>query len=98
MARTPENLPRHELIGLTADVVESTDPGREGTTGTVIDETRNTLVLGTDEGEKTIPKQESVFRFYIGDLKVRVDGKLLTGRPEERIGKPLPPRWGTVES
>ncbi|MDY6771518.1 MAG: ribonuclease P protein component 1 [Candidatus Nanohaloarchaea archaeon] len=96
MPRTPDNLPRHELIGLEAEVVEATDPSREGITGTVVDETKNTLVLDTDQGERQIPKEESVFRFHLGDLKVRVNGRLLAGRPEERIGKDLPGKWGYV--
>lgn len=97
MARTPENLPRHELIGLDAEVVESTDPSRTGIDGRVVDETQNTLLIETSEGEKTVPKEESVFRFRLEDLKVRVNGKLLSGRPEERIGKKLPGKWGEIE-
>lgn len=97
MPRTQKNLPRHELIGLRADVVESTDPGREGLSGTVVDETEGTLVLDTDDGEKQLPKEETVFRFHLGDLKVRVNGRLLAGRPEERIGKHLPGTWGYIE-
>ncbi len=97
MPRTPENLPRHELIGLDSEVVESTDPGREGLAGTVVDETKNTLLLDTEDGEKSVPKEECVFRFHLEDLKVRVNGRLLSGRPEDRIGKRLPRKWEYVD-
>jgi len=98
MPRTADNLPRHELIGLMTEVVESTDPSREGLKGNVVDETKNTLVLDTEDGETTVPKDETVFRFDLGDLKVRLDGRLLTGRPEERIGQQLPGKWGYITS
>lgn len=98
MPRTAENLPRHELIGLTVEVAESTDPGRCGVSGPVIDETRNTLVIETSSGDRTLPKAECEFAFRMEDLKVRVDGNLLTGRPEERISKSLPGKWGYVDA
>lgn len=88
MPRKPGNLVRHELIGLEAEVVESTDPGREGIQGEV-DETRETLEIGS----RTVPKDGSVFRFRLEDEQVRVEGGLLVGRPEERILKKFPRKW-----
>ncbi|MDY6789334.1 MAG: ribonuclease P protein component 1 [Candidatus Nanohaloarchaea archaeon] len=90
--RTAENLPRHELIGLEVEVMESTG-SHTGIQGKVVDETRNTLVVETPEGEKTVPKKENSFRFIVDDLKVGVNGRLLEERPEERIGKRLPDKW-----
>lgn len=97
MPRTAETLPRHELIGLHAEVADATDPGRTGVAGRVIDETRNTLVIETDDGDTQVPKAECEFVFRVEDLKVRVDGNLLTGRPEERISKRLPGKWGYID-
>ncbi len=93
MPRTPKNLPRHELIGLEVEVVESTG-NRQGIKGKVVNETESTLVVETDEGEKTVPKEESHLQFMVDDLKVRVNGRLLEGKPEERIGKRFPGKWG----
>ncbi|MFB6068493.1 MAG: ribonuclease P protein component 1 [Halobacterium sp.] len=45
MALTPGTLPRHELVGLHARVVESTDQSRVGVEGRVVDETMQTLLL-----------------------------------------------------
>ncbi|MCJ7450191.1 MAG: ribonuclease P protein subunit [Candidatus Nanohaloarchaeota archaeon QJJ-9] len=97
MPREPENLPRHELIGLKTEVVESSDPEKEGIEGKVVDETEGILIIGRKDSRAKIPKEESVFRFYLGDKKVKVNGKLLEGKPEERISKRLPPKWGYVK-
>ncbi len=92
MPRTPENLVRHELIGLRVEVVDSTDPGKEGIQGEVVDETRKTLEI---RGGKTwdVPKEGSVFRFRLEDAETSVQGGLLVGRPEERILKKFPRKW-----
>lgn len=94
MPRTPANLPRHELIGLHVAIVDATDQSRNGMEGRVVDETQHTLVIETARGEKTVPKRGTVFRFDLADIKVRVHGQLLTGRPEDRLSKKLPRKWG----
>lgn len=77
-----ENILMHELMGLKALVVKSTDKNREGMKGKVIDETKNTLVL---EGGKVIPKKEVELEFDLGNEKVLVEGKKLIGRSEDRV-------------
>ena len=93
MSITPENLVRHELIGLEVEIKQSTNPSQKGLKGRVIDESFKTLEIETKVGEKTIPKENTTFVFKIPDkTKVQVDGNLLLGRPEDRIKKKLP-RW-----
>ncbi|MDV0445967.1 hypothetical protein MmiAt1_15710 [Methanimicrococcus sp. At1] len=46
---TPAELPYHELIGLLVKVDSSCDPTINGLSGLVVDETRNTLEIETDE-------------------------------------------------
>ncbi len=76
----------HELIGLKAKIVESTDAGRIGVLGKIVDETMNTLALETRTGEKTFPKKEIVFRLWLPNKKiVLVDGKKIIFRPEDRV-------------
>ena len=67
MALTPETLPRHELAGLPVTVVDSTDPGRVGTDGTVVRETMRTLVVRTDSGVVQVPKRGTKFEFTLTD-------------------------------
>ncbi len=86
--RTPENLVRHELIGLKAKVVDSSNPKNVGIKGRIVDETRNILVIEkTDGKEVKLVKEENVFVFDLGGERISVDGKVLVGRPEDRIKK-----------
>ena len=90
---TPENLVRHELIGLRVTIIGAKNPQIIGTSGRVVDESRNTLTLETRGKEKRFPKAECIFEFRIPSGKrVRVDGKLLVARPEDRIKKKFK-RW-----
>jgi len=94
MSITPQNLVRHELISLKVKIAKSSESSLKGLRGKVVDESYNTLKIETDEGkEKVVIKQNNVFIFTLPNkVKVQVDGKLLVGRPEDRIKKKLP-KW-----
>jgi len=83
MKLTPYNLIHHELIGLEVEVAESTNKCLEGIKGRVVDETKNMLIIESDK-ERKVPKSCTCFIFHIGK-KVKVDGRLLLYRPEDRI-------------
>jgi ribonuclease P protein subunit POP4 len=83
---TPKNLIRHELIGLTVKVVESTNKFQIGIKGTVVDETKNTLTIENENGLKKVQKKGSKFIFEIPDnKKVKVNGDKIAVRPEDRL-------------
>ncbi len=89
MKITAENFLQHELIGLRAEVEESSNRDLQGLRGAVVDETRNMLVL-EDEREKKVAKAGNVFVFDLDGeervrVRVRVSGDLLVSRPEDRI-------------
>ncbi len=86
---TPENLVRHELIGLKIEVKEARNPKSVGIRGRVIDETRNTLKIEKDNGkEATLAKGECTFVFILpGGRRVSVRGEVMISRPEDRIKK-----------
>lgn len=94
---TAENLVMHELIGLVVRVSKSSDPGKKGISGTVIDETRNTLVVECAKKERRVlPKAECTFRFTLpGGKLVEVEGRAIIARPEDRTKKMqrLMERW-----
>ncbi len=94
MTITPKNIVRHELIGLSVYIKSSSNPNLKKVKGRVVDETFHMLIIENEKGEeKKIPKKECVFVFTLPDkTKVEVDGKLLVGRPEDRIKKKLQ-RW-----
>jgi len=85
---TPQNLVRHELIGLRVRVTDSSD---SEITGKVVDETRNTLTVEVKGKDRRFIKDRCVFSFFLpGSRKrVRVDGKIIVARPEDRIKKKL---------
>jgi ribonuclease P protein subunit POP4 len=85
----PEDIVRHELIGLQVRVAKCANRQLEGLEGKVIDESRNMLVIETVNGEKSFPKELCTFSFLVSGKRVRVDGKLLVARPEDRIKKKL---------
>ena len=80
---TPKTLTRHELIGLKCKVVRATNPEIIGIKGTVIDETKNMITIENDK-KRTIPKKDVTFQFDLEE-PVTIDGKLLLGRPEDRV-------------
>jgi len=84
---TAKNLKKHELIGLEAEVMASNNKDLIGLKGKVVDETRNLIVLATDKGERKILKKEITLKIKIEKEEVQVDGKVLVGKPEERIKK-----------
>jgi ribonuclease P protein subunit POP4 len=87
---TAKTLARHELIGLRVEVVSSSNRSQVGAKGVVTDETRQTLTVDTGKAEKNFPKDQCTFKFTLpSGQKVRVDGRLLVARPEDRIKKKL---------
>lgn len=87
---TPENLVRHELIGLSVVVAESTNSTMVGISGRVVDETRNTFLIETRSGDKRVPKSCNCFIFTLSQgLKVKAEGSVLVSQPENRINKKL---------
>lgn len=82
MDLTPENLIYHELIGLPVEVIS---PALKGT---VVDETRNMLVVETGGRDRKISKSGRAFIFTLPEgSRVKVLGSLLRSQPENRIPK-----------
>lgn len=85
-----KNIVSRELIGMTVHVVQARDPSLVCRTGTIVDESKETIRLATTNREITVPKSICVFglRLSSGEL-VHIDGHLLRGRPEDRLKKSL---------
>ncbi|MHA1959727.1 MAG: ribonuclease P protein component 1 [Candidatus Thorarchaeota archaeon] len=93
MKISPNNLTRHEFMGLSAHVVASTDPSLVCRRGVIVDESKEMIHLNTARGPVRAAKQTCVFDMTLPDgTVVRVDGHNLRGRPEERLKKRLR-RW-----
>jgi len=92
---SPQNIFRHELIGLSVKITASSNPDLIGIKGKVVDETRNTLKIENLNGDEVlIPKKVATFNFTLnsGDI-VEIEGKILVARPEDRIKKKFRKYW-----
>ena len=78
-----KNILSNELIGLHAQVLNSTDSTRIGLKGEIWFETKNIFEVRTEKGMKIIPKMESIFEIQ----GTTVNGKEILFRPEQRTKK-----------
>ena len=83
---TEQNILLHELIGLEAKVVESTNKDTIGIHGMIIDETRSMLILDTKKGIKKIQKDHSEWKLSLDFNDIIVQGSKITKRSHERLG------------
>jgi len=85
-AAVPENILRHELIGLNVKIVRSPNRSLKGRSGLVVNESKNMLTLSKKGRKVLIPKSVATFRFKLADGRlVDVDGSRILGRPESRL-------------
>jgi ribonuclease P protein subunit POP4 len=93
MRVTPDVL-GFEFIGRHAEAITNALAGNTRVSGTVIDETRNTFTLLANAERKSIIKESTIFRFELPDHAiVEINGKLLVGRPEDRLKKCVKRLW-----
>lgn len=73
-------------------MLKDSNPANVHIRGEVIDETMKTLVI---RGNRTwrIAKKDAVFKFNLDGVAVKVEGKTLIGRPEDRVKKQTKKRW-----
>ena len=90
---TPDII-RCEFMGTEAKIAKSTHPAYVGMSGKIIDETRNTFTMSHEGKRKMVVKDSAVFDFKFSDgTVVEIDGKLLVGRPEDRLKKHVRRLW-----
>ncbi len=82
----PKEIAKQELIGLHVEIIESKNKSLVGMKGRIVDETKNTITI-EDGRERTIMKSQIKMKTRIGDKEYVIDGRILVGRPEDRIKK-----------
>ena len=100
MPLTPESLPRHELVGLHAEVVSASSEDYVGIAGDVVTETTKTLGISREGGDTRVshvPKAAATFEFEIpsqdGVRVVTVEGEKLEARPARRTEQTGDSKW-----
>jgi len=82
------NIVQYGFIGLLTTVINSSNRHVVGITGRVVDETRNTLTIFYNGERKVVIKDTAVFDFVMHDgTVIEIDGKVIMGRPEDRVKK-----------
>ncbi len=74
-----------DLIGLDVEVVKARNLSLVGCRGRVVDETKNTIIIMCDGVSKTLIKDQVWISLEYRKKKIRIDGKKLNKRPEDRI-------------
>jgi len=93
MKVTPDII-REEFIGTDATITRSTQAGYIGLNGQIVGETRNTFTVFQEGKTKHIVKDQAVFQFQFSDgTIVEIDGKILLGKPEDRLKKRVKRLW-----
>ncbi|MEM5798377.1 MAG: ribonuclease P protein subunit [Candidatus Aenigmatarchaeota archaeon] len=82
-----EKIAKTEFIGMSIKVVESTNPQWVGIEGRIVDETKNMFSIDAKGKIIKIPKENCVFEFKVGKRWIKINGKVLLIRPEDRIKK-----------
>ena len=72
---------RIAIIGEPIEVVEAKNLSLNGIRGQVVDETKNTIIIKTDKGTKTMVKDQITIKIN----NKTINGKKLSGRIEMRI-------------
>jgi ribonuclease P protein subunit POP4 len=93
MKITPDII-RGEFIGTEAKITQSKHDDYVEMSGKIVDETRNTFTLLDGRKRKTILKESATFRFtFLDGSVVEILGRLLIGKPEDRLKKNVRRLW-----
>ena len=73
-------------------MLHDSNPSNIKIRGKVVDETMKTLVIQST-GLKRVAKKNAILKFSLDGVTVKVEGKSLIGRPEDRVKKKNKKKW-----
>lgn len=74
-----------DFVGYHAQVRRSSNSLQNGMNGIILDETKNTIVIGTSKGPRVIQKKGLLLDILKGQKKITLDMSVAIFRPEDRI-------------
>ncbi|MDP2906525.1 MAG: ribonuclease P protein subunit [Nanoarchaeota archaeon] len=83
----PADIARSELIGLEVEVVDAENKSLIGLKGLIVDETKNLLAIEKEGVVKKVIKSQVMIKVMLEGKAFQIDGKILVGRPEDRLKK-----------
>ena len=88
MTITAARIYAHEIIGLGAKIIDSSDSSLIGTSGTIVFETKNTISIRTGSTIKQIAKTVArKIEIQSQDGVCFISGSSMIGRPEDRVSR-----------
>lgn len=89
MTITAQNILNHEIIGLYANIIESSDSTMRGLAGKIVSETRNTITVESNRGRAVqIAKNVATkIGLELDSGVCFISGSSLIGKPEDRIAR-----------
>jgi ribonuclease P protein subunit POP4 len=85
---TAANIHAHEVIGLHAKILESTNAALVGLAGTVVFETKNTLSIKTNSVTRIVPKSTAKkIEVSTQNGACFISGSSMIARPEDRTSR-----------
>ncbi len=75
------------MVGLKVQIVSAVNKQYLSIKGTILEDTRNMLLIKTGKGAKKVPKLGCTFMIDNGKEEVIVEGKDIQGRIDERLKK-----------
>lgn len=78
---------KQEFIGTDIEIADAKNKGTIGLNGRVVDETKNMLIIEHHGQVKRLIKDHVTIRIAIKGKTYEINGKLLVGRPEDRLKK-----------
>jgi ribonuclease P protein subunit POP4 len=83
-----ENVLWHGVVGLRAKILESSDSTLQGISGTIVFETKNTILIRKDSIVKQVAKKAAKkLQLQTSSCACFISGSALIGRPEDRISR-----------
>jgi ribonuclease P protein subunit POP4 len=73
-------------------VIDDINPFNRNIIGTIVDEKKNIFIIESDK-KRMIAKENAVLEFKLDDETIRIDGKTLLGRPEDRVKRKMRRKW-----
>lgn len=88
MTITTQNIHAHELVGLDAKIIDSSDPTLNGLDGIIVFETKNTISIRANSAIKRIAKRTAKkIEVHTESGVCFISGSSMIGRPEDRISR-----------
>jgi len=88
MTITAASIHAHEIIGLGAKIIESSDPALNNINGIIVFETKNTISIKTGSSVKQIAKNAAKkIEIKTESGVCFISGSSMIGRPEDRISR-----------